>query len=149
MGPVIHRCFIKFLKNLKKFLLVFLMAFAFTCVFACGEEKKEETVAIEETTVALEVGEEKMLQATKSEGAELEWSSSDSKVATVVNGKVTAVGAGQAVITVKIKGTDIKDEVTVTVTKSAVVASKVEETDEMLTGIGCRPSKLYRYKEMK
>ena len=102
------------------------MAFAFTCVFACGEEKKEETVAIEETTVALEVGEEKMLQATKSEGAELEWSSSDSKVATVVNGKVTAVGAGQAVITVKIKGTDIKDEVTVTVTKSAVVASKVE-----------------------
>ena len=102
------------------------MAFAFTCVFACGEEKKEETVAIEETTFALEVGEEKMLQATKSEGAELEWSSSDSKVATVVNGKVTAVGAGQAVITVKIKGTDIKDEVTVTVTKSAVVASKVD-----------------------
>lgn len=28
-----------------------------------------------------------------------------------------------------------------------VIASKVEETDEMLTGIGCRPSKLYRYKD--
>lgn len=28
-----------------------------------------------------------------------------------------------------------------------IIASKVEETEEMLTGIGCRPSKLYKYKE--
>lgn len=30
-----------------------------------------------------------------------------------------------------------------------IISSKVEETDEMLTGIGCRPSKLYRYKEKR
>ena len=112
------------------------MAFAFTCVFACGEKEEEKTVAIEETAISLEVGEEKMLQASKSEGVELEWSSSDAKVATVSNGKVTAVGAGQAVITVTIKGTDIKDEVTVTVTKSAVVASKVEVSGPTKVEIG-------------
>ena len=112
------------------------MAFAFTCVFACGEKEEEKTVAIEETAISLEVGEEKMLQASKSEGVELEWSSSDAKVATVSNGKVTAVGAGQAVITVTIKGTDIKDEVTVTVTKSAVVASKVEVSGPTKVEVG-------------
>ena len=30
-----------------------------------------------------------------------------------------------------------------------IIADKVEETDEMLKGIGCRPSKIYRYKEKK
>ena len=29
------------------------------------------------------------------------------------------------------------------------VIDKVEETGEMFTGIGCRPSKLYRYKKEK
>ena len=30
-----------------------------------------------------------------------------------------------------------------------IIADKVEETDEFLTGVGCRPSKIYRYKEKK
>lgn len=30
-----------------------------------------------------------------------------------------------------------------------IIAGKVEETEEVLTGLGCRPSKIYRYKENK
>ena len=30
-----------------------------------------------------------------------------------------------------------------------IIAGKVEETSEVLTGLGCRPSKIYRYKENK
>lgn len=30
-----------------------------------------------------------------------------------------------------------------------IIAGKVEETNEVLTGLGCRPSKIYRYKEKK
>ncbi len=30
-----------------------------------------------------------------------------------------------------------------------IIADKVEETDEFLTGVGCRPSKIYKYKEKK
>lgn len=30
-----------------------------------------------------------------------------------------------------------------------IIADKIEETDEVLKGIGCRPSKIYKYKEKK
>ena len=30
-----------------------------------------------------------------------------------------------------------------------IIADKVEETEEMLKGVGCRPSKIFKYKEKK
>jgi|GEM_PF-4975332 len=51
----------------------------------------------------------------------VEWSSSNSNVATVnTNGVVTFVGVGTAVITVRVSGTTIKDECNVTVNPTAV-----------------------------
>ena len=54
-------------------------------------------MTLDKNSVSLEVGESATLVATAN-GA-VSWSSSDTQVATVVNGKVTAVGAGRAVIT--------------------------------------------------
>ena len=55
-----------------------------------------------------------VLAPEKTEGAVLVWKSSDPTVVAVSNGKVVAVGAGTATVTVSIKDTDIKDSVEVT-----------------------------------
>lgn len=76
----------------------------------CQVEVKSKTVAVEsvaldKTTAELSEGEELTLTATvkpdNASNKNVEWSSSDEKVATVKDGKVTAVKAGTAKITVK------------------------------------------------
>lgn len=64
----------------------------------------------------------------------VEWSSSDSKVVTVdSNGNITAVGAGKADITVKIKENDVSAKVTVTVEEETIEPTKVELSKTSLT----------------
>ena len=58
----------------------------------------------------------------------MEWATTNDKVATVNNGKIVAVGAGTCVVTVTVSGTDVKDEVTVTVKETVVLVEKVEIT---------------------
>ena len=60
-----------------------------------------ESVTLNQSTLELEVGKTEQLEATTlvPSGITLTWSSSDTSVATVDNGKVTAVGAGTATIT--------------------------------------------------
>jgi 2',3'-cyclic-nucleotide 2'-phosphodiesterase (5'-nucleotidase family) len=62
-------------------------------------------VTLNKTTLDLEVGKNETLIATvapeNATNKDLIWTSSDDKVASVVNGVVTAVGAGKATITVK------------------------------------------------
>lgn len=73
---------------------------------ACGgtedTEKETPTIRLSKTTLTLKVGEEETLTAEPSvEGAAVTWSSSDSSVAIVSAGKVTAVAVGTATITAK------------------------------------------------
>lgn len=77
-------------------------------------------IELNKSSLELEVAAEETLIVTKTpedgEG-EITWESSDDEVATVVNGKVTALKAGTATITAS-AGEDITDTCEVTVTDS-------------------------------
>lgn len=88
-------------------------------------EREEEKIPVKsirlnENNLKLEKGEEKQLEVTfKPEDAtnkNVTWTSSDEKVATVVQGKIVAVGKGEAVITVTSEDGGYKDSCKVSVT---------------------------------
>lgn len=66
-----------------------------------AEGEEAPVVEIAEDNITLEVGRNVELTLTVSPNASVDWSSDDSDIATVSNGKVTAVGAGKATITAK------------------------------------------------
>ena len=75
-------------------------------------------VGISKKELKLLNGESETLTATVTEGVTgtIKWESSNPNVATVENGKVTAVGtSGTATITVKVEGTDYSDTCTVSI----------------------------------
>lgn len=93
-----------------------------------GDEPQETGVTISPETVNMVVGEEKLLTATV-EPAGVEqavfWESSDESVVTVIDGKLTAIGAGTATVTVTTELGD-SDTCTVTVTAKAIPASATD-----------------------
>ena len=117
---------------MKKGLLAMLVALACatTCAFALpacdndepGDNGGAQTVAIESVTLnktelTLNVGDEETLTATvapdDATDKTVTWSSDNTAVATVANGKVTAVSAGTATITAKAGGKSATCAVTV------------------------------------
>ncbi|MBQ9156325.1 MAG: Ig-like domain-containing protein [Eubacterium sp.] len=78
---------------------------------AAKTKRKKATIKINKKAVTLNKDRSMKLKATKKNSAEGEivWSSSKKRVASVdQNGNITAEGKGTAVITAKIKGTDVK-----------------------------------------
>ena len=90
-----------------------------------------ESVTLNKTELTLEVGDEETLTATvapdNATNKTVTWSSSDSAVATVANGKVTAVAAGTATITATADGKSAT--CTVTVNAPVIVDYTVTETE--------------------
>ena len=87
-----------------------------------------ESVTLDKTTLSLAVGETAQLTATvKPDDAtdkNVNWISSDESIATVANGKVTAVMSGKATITAKCGGKTAECAVTVTVPTGSVTLDK-------------------------
>lgn len=96
-----------------------------------AEGEEAPVVEIAEDNITLEVGRNVELTLTISPNASVDWSSDDSDIATVSNGKVTAVGAGKATITAK--AGDSVDTCSVTVEEPA---------DPKVTGITLSPDTL-------
>ena len=112
------------IKSFKKIFIGALSVFALTVV-GCGNSSssgggggsggvisvtsltlsEQELNLIPDEEFALEVS----YQPENAVGFTIEWSSSDTTVATVRGGTVTAVGSGTAEITAKVKGTEISD----------------------------------------
>ena len=90
----------KFLTTIMICVLAVIAAFAFV---ACGKDSKSvEEVILNKTELLLEEGKSETLTATVlPEGASksVSWSSSDESVATVAEGKVTAISIGNATVT--------------------------------------------------
>lgn len=87
---------------------------------------KKYEIKLDEKEVTLEEGQEKVLSPKYTEGSKLVWSSSDSSIATVVDGKIVAVKEGNAKVTVAIEGhEEIKAEVNVIVTKKVIFVDNV------------------------
>ncbi|WP_252216104.1 Ig-like domain-containing protein [Clostridium sp. VAP41] len=78
-----------------------------------------ESITLDKSSLSLKEGSsDKLTETTTPSAVDIDWSSSDETVATVdSNGNVKAIKEGQAKITVQIKGTDIKADCIVTVTK--------------------------------
>ena len=89
------------------------------CVVTVETAAIEETIALDVSELSLSVGDEQTLTATVTpEDAEITWFSSDSAVAKVENGKVTALKEGTATITAKVGSKEAT--CLVTVQKAAV-----------------------------
>ena len=87
-------------------------------------------MTLDKTTVELTEGAETTLTATvnpsNATNRNVTWTSSDNAVATVANGKVTAVKVGTATITVKTEDGNKTATCTVTVTAKSVETEKDE-----------------------
>ncbi len=96
-------------------------------------------VSLNKSTLSLEAGENETLTATvnpsNAANKDVTWKSSDDKVATVVNGKVTAVKAGSATITVT------TEDGSKTATCKVTVAAEAVET-VAVTGVTLSPTTL-------
>lgn len=78
------------------------------------------SISLDKTSVTLEIGEDATVTATADPAAAtVTWTSSDEAVATVVNGKITAVSAGTATVTATADYNGIRKTATVSVTVKA------------------------------
>lgn len=81
---------------------------------ACKVTVKKPTISLNKTSVTIKKGSTLSLKATvKGSSQKVTWKSSNKKVATVKNGKVTAKKAGTVTITAKANGVTAKCKVTV------------------------------------
>ena len=95
-------------------------------------------VSLNETELSLEPGAKGTLRAevkpSNATNKDVEWSTSDKKVATVNNGVVTAVAVGKATITVaSVSNPEKKAECTITVTNEKVAATEVKLSSARLS----------------
>lgn len=87
---------------------------------------KKYEIKVTEKDILLEEGQEQTIKPSFTEGEKLVWNSSDSSIATVVDGKITAVKEGTAKITVYLEGhEDIKAEINVTVSKKPILVNNI------------------------
>ncbi|MDY0064401.1 MAG: InlB B-repeat-containing protein [Bacilli bacterium] len=107
------------MKRFFSFLLILLTAVVLT---SC-KPKLELTVADEDKTIALQVGQSATVTPALTEGFTLEWETDSASVATVtaasntLSATINAVGVGTAKITLTVVGKDVSAEITVTVTR--------------------------------
>lgn len=104
--------------KLKKITAAFLAVLLCICTMSVSVSAAQKGISLNKTKATLSVGETCTLKPslTGYKKATVQWSSSDKSVAAVKKGVVTAVKAGTAKITVKIKDTKYKAVCTVTVT---------------------------------
>ncbi len=128
---------------------LFAMALALICAMACmfglvacnDEERTTavESVTLNKTELTLEVGDEETLTATVAPDDAMDktvtWTSDNTAIATVENGKVTAVAAGRATITAKAGdktaacAVTVKEALTEGTDFDALVSDKVTEDE--------------------
>ena len=104
---------------MKRLLSVFAIAALAILSVACVKEVKLTGISLDQKTLALKVGEDATLKVIYTpddavDKAAATWETSAPAVATVVAGKVTAVGAGTATITAKVGTFTATCDVTVT-----------------------------------
>ncbi|HWT27056.1 MAG TPA: Ig-like domain-containing protein, partial [Mobilitalea sp.] len=109
-----------------------------TTVDSVGDAVPVTGISLDKDTLTLDKGEAATLNATVSpanaDNKSVTWSSSDTNVATVVNGVVTAVNAGTATITAKTVEGNLVDTCNVTVNDN--IALSIDKSYLVLQSIG-------------
>ena len=109
-------------------------------IFQITEEGKVNAISgisVSKTTVKLMQGENERITATKTEGVNgsIVWSTSDSSIATVENGNITAIGeSGTAEIIASVSGTDYQAKCTVIIIAKITTIAPTKATMEIEKG---------------
>ncbi|MDD3348427.1 MAG: Ig-like domain-containing protein [Bacilli bacterium] len=88
-------------------------------------------ISLSKNTVALEIGQEDVIEATVTPSVTLVWTSKNENIAMVVNGKITAVSAGST--TISVATNDAKASMTITVVVTAPKNLSPEGAQDKLT----------------
>lgn len=103
-------------------------------------EEIEVTIEVDKDKLEMEIGDKEAVVATVTpddlEDYKLLWSSSNTGVATVVDGEIEAVAAGSCVITVKVSGEPDKAQINVTVLPNETESGDMGNTDNDTTDSG-------------
>lgn len=104
-----------------------------TCLFVGFGCSKQKSINIVETQATMFIGQEKIIEFDTQEipKESVVWSSSNDKIVSVKNGKVTALSLGEATITASFE--DVTDTITVTVVKDVYLDLGLQST-EMIKG---------------
>ena len=123
------------LKRLAAVLLTVIMCVFILPVSAYAAETKG--IKFNKTSLTMTVGSSYKLERTVTgfKKCTIQWRSSDTSVAYVSKGNITAKKAGTAVITAQIKGTDYKAECKVTVKKKSASGDSFKSGQELLEKI--------------
>ncbi len=107
------------MKKIVAFIFVGLLAFL---MFACVGKDYTLSISNADKSITLTEGDSRTVVPVYTEGATLVWESSNNDVVTVLEGKITAISEGSAVVTVTLKeNSKLKVEITVTVNKKEEV----------------------------
>lgn len=94
-------------------------------------EKEKVDFTLSKTKVTLNVGKSTTIKVTTDSKKKVSWKTSNEKVVTVKDGKITAKAVGKATVTVTIDG--ISKTISVTVVKKEVVTTTTKKNEETTT----------------
>lgn len=107
------------MKKIITFIFVGLLAFL---MFACGGKEYTLSISNADKSITLTEGDSRTIVPVYTEGATLVWESSNNDVVTVLEGKITAISEGSAVVTITLEeNSKLKVEITVTVNKKVEI----------------------------
>lgn len=118
---------------MKKFFTMFLIALSAILLAGCKSYK----ISVPEEFLSIEMEEKETVKVEPiyTEGTTLNWTSSDTKVVTVKDGLITAIGAGTAKVTITmVDHEDISCEITVKVNKIPIKAVTINGPEIVYVG---------------
>lgn len=125
-------------KNLYRIFISLLLVIGISCsIVACSQPNETaKTVKLNKTEISLDLYESAQLKATVEGFTEyvVEWSSSDTNVLTVENGKIFSIGEGVAVVTATVGETSASCEVTVASSGAVPLLSLTNNSYTIETG---------------
>lgn len=129
--------------NLVKSFIIIVLALISFLAIGCGEKTPEFTLSCETKNVELTEGETIKVDAVLTEGFTIEWTSLNEDIATVSNGTITAIKAGNA--TIKIS---VKDQNSGAIEISVVVKEKIIDLDYFKNHLDTTDFTSYVYKSI-
>ena len=117
---------------MKKIITLLLLFVSVFTVAGCGSKHVLE-VKEEDKTQSMVVGQEITITLVKSKGT-VEWASNNESIVTVSDGKITAVSVGIAKVTVSIKDSDLKEDISVTVIMPDVESVSITGPAQVVMG---------------
>lgn len=117
---------------MKKF--SFILVFVVALLLAGCHKTPKLQLNEADTEIILTIGQEKTITPLVDDGTLLDWTSSNNDIATVDDGKIKAISAGEVNITVMIVGTKISENIHLTVTYPDPISVEIIGAKDVIIG---------------